>query len=234
MPREAVAPDESRVDSEEALLDALQSTPLPAGTGALYSNYAFDLLAVALARTAGKPYAELLKERVLDPAGLTDTVFYLRDGDGGRVFQGHDPDGEPLPDVVSPTTNQGSGSLYSTPDDMLKWLAWHLDRFARSDAEMRTLGLAAYLQRDGLDPVFGMDEAAQMSALGLGWVFLGPEGDRPLIITKSAGFEGTFSYLAFAPTRGVGVFMSINQYNFNAFPIMAEAANNLIAQLAPR
>jgi D-alanyl-D-alanine-carboxypeptidase/D-alanyl-D-alanine-endopeptidase len=238
LPREAAAPDggEGRIESEEALLNALQSTTLlfPSGRGVLYSNFAFDLLAVALARAAGKSYAEVVKERVLDLAGLTDTIYQLRDGDAARVFQGHDPNGAPLPDVVSPSTNQGSGSLYSTPDDILRWLAWHLDRFAGDDSEMRTLDHAAYLQRDGLDPVFGMDEAAPMSALGLGWVFLAPEGDRPLIITKSGGFEGTFSYVAFAPTRDVGVFISVNQFNFNAFPIMAEAANNLIAQIAPR
>jgi serine-type D-Ala-D-Ala carboxypeptidase/endopeptidase len=46
--------------------DALLFAP---GTGILYSNFGFDLLAQALAKSAGKPYAELLKERVLDPAG---------------------------------------------------------------------------------------------------------------------------------------------------------------------
>jgi D-alanyl-D-alanine-carboxypeptidase/D-alanyl-D-alanine-endopeptidase len=40
------------------------------GTGILYSNFGFDLLAQALANAAGKTYADLLKERVLDPAGL--------------------------------------------------------------------------------------------------------------------------------------------------------------------
>ena len=51
------------------------------GTGVLYSNFGFDLLAQALANAGGKPYPALLKERVLDPAGLKDTRFDLSDAD---------------------------------------------------------------------------------------------------------------------------------------------------------
>ena len=40
---------------------------------------------------------ESLKERVLDPAGLTDTVLALRDGDAARLMQGHNFDGSALP-----------------------------------------------------------------------------------------------------------------------------------------
>ena len=35
------------------------------GTGAFYSNLGFDLLGLALAGAGGKPYADLLAERVL-------------------------------------------------------------------------------------------------------------------------------------------------------------------------
>ena len=51
-----------------------------------------------------------------------------------------------------------------------------------------------------------------MDAMGLGWVIMMPEGDRPLVIQKAGGTDGIFSYIAFAPTRGVGVFISINQF----------------------
>ena len=33
----------------------------------------------------------------------------------------------------------GSGGLYSTADDILRWIGWHLDRFATRDAETRLL-----------------------------------------------------------------------------------------------
>ncbi len=61
-----------------------------------------------------------------------------------------------------------------------------------------------------------------------------PEGDRPLILQKAGCLQGMFSYVAFAPTRGVGVFVAINQFNFAGSEAMARAANDLIETLAPR
>ena len=63
--------------TKDAFIRNLQGDPLlfPPGTGALYSNFAFDLLAQALANAAGKSYEDLLRERVLMPAGLASTVF---------------------------------------------------------------------------------------------------------------------------------------------------------------
>jgi D-alanyl-D-alanine-carboxypeptidase/D-alanyl-D-alanine-endopeptidase len=204
------------------------------GTGALYSNFAFDLLAQALANTAGKSYEELLHERLLAPAGLSSTVFAPDSDQRKNLAQGHSFDGTPLPEAPTVPMIAGSGGLYSTADDILRWIAWHLDRSSTTDAEMRFLNHAAYVQRDGLNPVFGLDEAGQMDAMGLGWVIMMPKGGRPLILQKSGGLQGVFSYMAFAPARRTGVFVAISQFNLGAALKMAEVANELIAMLAPR
>ena len=206
----------------------------PAGTGMSYSNFGYDLLAQALANSAGEPYEDTLRKRVLAPAGLKDTIFNLRPGDRERAMQGHGFDGAPLPFIETPPMVQGAGGLYSTGNDMVRWLRWHLDRFATTDAEMRLMDHAVYVERDGLNPVVGLDEAGRMDAMGLGWVVMRPEGDRPLILQKTGGLQGEFSYVAFAPTRGIGVFVSINEFNIGGFDIMSKTANDLIVQLAPR
>jgi D-alanyl-D-alanine-carboxypeptidase/D-alanyl-D-alanine-endopeptidase len=241
LPREVDRPpgppdDPFRTLTQEAYVKDLQSDPLlfPPGTGGLYSNFAFDLLAAALEHSAGKPYDTLLKEIVLDPAGMKDTLFTLRPGDGQRLFQGHNFDGKPMPDVKATPVMAGASSLYSTPNDILRWLAWHLDRFSPQGAELRLLDHAAYVPRDGLNPVSGFDESGRMDAMGLGWIVMAPKEDRPLILQKAGGLQGIFSYAAFAPTRGVGIFMAINEFNVGAALGMAAAANDLIAQLAPR
>jgi serine-type D-Ala-D-Ala carboxypeptidase/endopeptidase len=73
-----------------------------------------------------------------------------------------------------------------------------------------------------------------MDAMSLGWVVMMPRGDRPLILQKAGGLQGAFSYAAFAPTRGVGVFIAINAFNLGAALKMAEVVNELVATLAPR
>jgi serine-type D-Ala-D-Ala carboxypeptidase/endopeptidase len=211
--------------------DALLFAP---GTGALYSNFGFDLLGAALAHTSGKPYAEILAERVLTPRGMADTKLNLAPGDEARAMQGHNFDGSPMPWVPSPETIGCAGGLYTTANDMLKWMAWHLDRDDAVDDEWRTLTHAAWLYRDGLAPVAGLDDGGKMGAMTLGWVAVMPEGDAPLMLNKSGGLQGQFSYVVIAPTRGVGVFASMNAFNVGGFPAMVKAANDLVAELAPR
>jgi len=220
----------------KAYREALIADPLlfAPGTSALYSNFAFDLLAAALSHAGGKPYDVLLKERVLDAAGMKDTVVSLRKGDKARLIQGHDFDGSPLPNIDTPLIAAGASGLYSTADDILRWLAWHLDRSASKDMETRFLDHTAYLQRDGLDAVLGLDESGHMDAMGLGWIVMAPHGTRPLILQKAGGLQGNFSYTAFAPTRGVGAFIAINTFDFAAAMGMATLVNDMVGDLAPR
>lgn len=221
--------------TKEAFIKNLQDDPLlfAPGTGALYSNFGFDLLAQALASSARKPYEDLLRERVLAPTGLQSVVFAPESGDSKRLMRGHDFAGALLPDVPTAPMIVGSGGLYATPDDILRWLGWHLDRFSRRDAEMRLLDHAAYVQRSGLNPVFGLDESGHMDAMGLGWVIMMPTREHPLILQKAGGLQGIFSYAAFAPAGGVGAFVAINQFNLGAAQAMAKTVNALIAALAP-
>jgi len=205
----------------------------PPSTGALYSNWGYDLLGLALANAGGKSYVDLLAERVLKPRGMTDTRLNLAEGDTARTMQGHFFDGTPLPLVPSPETIGCAGGLYSSAADMMKFMAWHLGKDAAGDAE-RTVDHAGWLWRDGLSPVMGIDDAGPMGMMTLGWVGMLPGADKPLMLNKTGGLQGQFSYVVLAPTRGVGVFVSINQFSVEGFNGMVAAANDLVAQLAPR
>jgi len=220
----------------EAYRMALAADPLvfAPGTGALYSNFGFDVLSAALSHAAGKSYDALLEERVFAPVGLKNTVLAPRAGDHMRLLQGHNFDGKPLPDVSTPLIAAGASGIYSTADDVLRWLSWHLDRFASEEAEIRLLDHAAYLQRDGLSLVSGMDETGRMDAVSLGWIIMGPRGNVPLILQKSGGLQGIFTYTAFAPTRGIGAFAAISKFDFGAAIAMSGVVNHLIGELAPR
>lgn len=223
-------------NTPEAQVAGLRGDPFlfAPGTGASYSNWGYDLLGAALAQTTGKSYADLLTERVLSPLGMNDTRFNLAPGDEARAMQGHDFDGAPLPWVPSPVTIECAGGLYTTANDMLKWMAWRLDREDAIDAEWRGMNHAAWLYRDGLSPVVGLDDGGPMAAMALGWVVVMPQGDAPLMLNKSGGLQGEFSYVVIAPTRGVGVFASINEFSIGGFGLMVQTANTLVADLAPR
>ena len=118
LPREverAAAPADNPFSTitKEAFVKNLQDQPLlfAPGTGALYSNFGFDLLAQALANAAGKTYEDLLREKILAPAGLKSTVFAPDPEQRKRLMQGHDFNGALLPDVPTAPMIVGSGGL---------------------------------------------------------------------------------------------------------------------------
>jgi serine-type D-Ala-D-Ala carboxypeptidase/endopeptidase len=241
LPREVPRPDAPPDDpfgtnTKEAQIADLKTDPLlfPPGTAALYSNYGFDLLGAALSNAGGKPYADLLKERVLDPAGMKDTVFNPRPGDEARLMQGHNFDGSQMPAAHTPVSIECAGGLHSTANDIARWMKWHLDAGSAKDRDLRLLDHAAYLYRDGLSAVVGLDDGGPMDAMGLGWVINMPAANHPLILQKSGGLQGNFAYLAIAPTRGVAAFFVMNEFSTGGFTAAVAATNALVAELAPR
>src|SRR5690606_13714192 len=82
----------------ERYFEALAGDPqlFPAGTGGLYSNFGFDVLALALGKAAGAPYEQVLADRVLKPLGLNDTMLEVPDSDRHRLMAGHGFDGAML------------------------------------------------------------------------------------------------------------------------------------------
>jgi D-alanyl-D-alanine-carboxypeptidase/D-alanyl-D-alanine-endopeptidase len=231
---DAPANDPFGTNTRDALVAGLKGDPLlfAPGTAVSYSNYGFDLLGAALSNVAGKPYASLLDERVLAPLGMKDTVFNLRPGDEARLMVGHNFDGKAMPVAPTPDTIECAGGLYTTPNDMARWMLWHLDQFGRDGEAVRLVDHAAYLPRNGLDAAIGLDDAGEMDAMGLGWVVLMPEGHRPLILQKSGGLQGSFAYVALAPTQGVGVFFAMNEFSLGGFSAAVDAANKLVAELS--
>jgi D-alanyl-D-alanine-carboxypeptidase/D-alanyl-D-alanine-endopeptidase len=208
--------------------------PWMPGSAAAYSNVGFDLLGAALAKAAGKSYADLLHERITGPLGMADTVLMPTAEQCARLMTGYGIPGAEAAPCVDTVNIAGSGGVYSTADDMVLWLRHNL---ARSDpAVWPTFALthAAYVQRQNLKAAIGFDEAGPMDAIALAWLIEAADGHRPMILQKSGGLAGFMSYIAFAPSRDVGAFVSVNRIDFAMFAGLAEGVNELIAMLAPR
>lgn len=207
----------------------------PPGTGALYSNWGFDLLGEALAHTGGKPFAELMQERVFGPAGMTASRYDITVEQQAGAMQGHFFDGAPMPFAPTPVTIECAGGLYTTANDMLAFLRWIMSQAPDGRQEMRALDRAAWLWRDGLDPASGLDESGgDMDAMGLAWVIRAPEGNMPITLNKTGGLQGMFAYAVMAPSRDAAVFAAMNRFDLGGFEVMVATANDLLQSIAPR
>ena len=202
--------------------------PWAPGTVASYSNIGFDLLVDAMETSAGQSYVDLLRARVTAPLGMTDTGFVPTAEQCARLMVGTGLGGAAT--CVDTRATDGSGGLYSTGDDMARWLRHNID----DPDGILVLSHAVYRLRQSLTAAIGFDEAGPMAGLGLGWVTVASEGVRPMLVAKSGAGAGFMSYVAFAPGRGVGVFVAVNRVDFQMFFGVAAAANGLIATLVTR
>lgn len=101
-----------------------------------YSNLGFAVLGHALALRAGRPFEDLLVERICAPLGLDDTRITLTPGMRERLALGHDPGLYPVP-AWQGGIFAASGALRSTESDLLRFTdAWQSERNSRLGAAM--------------------------------------------------------------------------------------------------
>jgi CubicO group peptidase (beta-lactamase class C family) len=116
--------------SADALYEFLAGHELAREPGSRveYSNLATGLLGHALALRAGTTYGVLVRERILQPLGMTSTAVTPSAQMDARAAIGHDARGRPIPPWLwGKSTLAGAGALRSTIGDMLRFAAANLE-----------------------------------------------------------------------------------------------------------
>ncbi len=142
---------------QREMLRGLRSVNFAPGSDFVYCNGGYTLLTELVERLADQPFGDFLRERVLQPVGMHDSL--LRPDDepclantatqhrviaGGGFARGHF--GPP---------HDGAGGLVSTVDDMLRWLD-HL-RHPRVGTAATWAAMRTPLQlRDGTSTGYGL------------------------------------------------------------------------------
>jgi CubicO group peptidase (beta-lactamase class C family) len=157
-----------------------------------YSNLGVGLLGHLLERKAEKPYEELLLEHICRPLEMGSTRITLDDALKARLIPGHDSDGKPNPNwkfaCLAPC-----GGLHSTANDLLKFLAAHLEL---TDTPLKPAIDLATKSHFTVKPDLDM---------GLNWLLRKPE---PVFHNGMTG--GYNSFLAYSKARKLGVVVLVD------------------------
>ncbi|WP_252349215.1 D-alanyl-D-alanine-carboxypeptidase/endopeptidase AmpH [Ochrobactrum sp. BTU1] len=238
LPRELPNPDVKITDNPFAAFDreyywkwigSNQPAYAP-GTTTIYSNLGYGLLGDALAKAGGADYSTVLAQTVIKPAGLTDTTNVLDETQKQRLMTGLDPFGKPDPNNPVPEIMYASAGIYTTADDMARWMHWHLEGAAQSK-EAFLLDHTLWLPYDGLKHVVGTEVTAG-DGMGLGWVATMPRNETPFLLGKSGGLGGFMSYAVLSPQRKLGIFVVASRVNFGMFENIHSQVRELAAELA--
>ena len=177
----------------QQLYEGLATFELPRepGTKFEYSNWAFALLGHALGHCAGTSYEALLAERVTRPLGMDATVFAPSKALSSRLAAPYDAKLRRVPNESLGALG-ASGGLYSTVDDLLKFVELFLGR----GPQPLTAAAATMLEprRPGDGPQLRM---------GLGWR-VETSDDKP-IIWSSGRADGYRSFMALDSQARVAV-----------------------------
>jgi CubicO group peptidase (beta-lactamase class C family) len=101
-----------------AVLDG-HSQSFPPGERFSYNNGGFVVLALLAERAAGHAFVDLVKERVIDPAGMTDTAYFRADALPERTAVGYlYAEGDRNNVLHLPLRGSGDGGAYTTVRDV--------------------------------------------------------------------------------------------------------------------
>ncbi len=131
----------------------------------------------------------------------------------------------PVPDIM-----YASAGIYTTADDMVRWMRWHLDG-ADQLREDALIDHTLWLPYDGLKHVVGTEVTAG-DGMGLGWVATLPRDETPFLLGKSGGLGGFMSYAVLSPNRKLGIFVVASRVNFGMFENIHSQIRELAAELA--
>ncbi|HEY2407259.1 MAG TPA: serine hydrolase domain-containing protein [Polyangiaceae bacterium] len=111
---------------------AFSSAP---GTHYAYSNLGWALLGQLVTRVSGKPYRDYVTTRILDPLGMSSTVWDAREVAAGRLATGYLRAGEQL--ITEPHPTDGAfapaGGLYTSLRDYARYVAFQLSAYPPRD-----------------------------------------------------------------------------------------------------
>jgi len=90
------------------------------GTQFRYSGGGYIILQVLLSDITGRPFTELARDYVLNPAGMEESTFEqpLPTALTGNAAVGHDRDGAPIKGLWHILPEQAAGGLWTTPTDL--------------------------------------------------------------------------------------------------------------------
>ncbi len=185
-----------------------------------YSNTGYNLLAVIVDRVSGMPFAEFSKQRLFQPAGMTDTQW--RD-DFTRIVKGRAVGYGPRLGgwaIDMPFENvHGNGGLLTTVADLLRWTE-HLESGALFGPAFKEM-----MHRRGVTNAG--DTIGYASGLGIGNYRGVPE------VSHGGATAGYRAFLTRYPEQKLAIALLCNTGNANPAALAHQVADVLLGDRAP-
>ena len=180
----------------------------PPGKVASYNNAAFSLAGRVIEKVTGQPFESAVRELLLDPAALDESLYFTADVMTRRFAVGHkEKDGVlrvarpwPIPRSVAP-----AGGIASTAADQLRYARFHLgDGTGKDGVRLMSEGWLRRMQT----PVAPLGGGALGDFVGLSWLLRDVDGAR--IVGHGGATNGQMAAFEMVPDRDFAIAVLTN------------------------
>lgn len=190
-------------DSKRAYkwLSQYQLTVAP-GTHYQYSNIGFGLLGNSLARREKTTYGDLVQRYINQGLGMHDTTVTPSKAQKAREAKSYWMNGDLIKKDWAFNFDRPSGGVYSTGNDLLKFIQYSLNLLPMKSAVANQLAHATYVHRENLDNKLTFAD----SGMALGWSVDEPYNGMPLMLHKNGWVSGFNTWVILVPSQHIGIF----------------------------
>ena len=182
-----------------------QVTPL--GESASYNNAAFNLAGRVIERVTGQTYEAALRELVIDPLGLADTLLFVTDVMTRRFAVGHQLHGGQVRVARRwhlSRSARPAGGVIATAADQLRYARFHLgDGTADGERILQPETLARMKQ-----PTASLHASALGDSVGICWLLKDVAGLR--LVRHGGTTNGQLSAFVLVPERDFAITVLTN------------------------
>lgn len=191
--------------TEEEMLKLFESYPpdFEPGTNWHYSNSGYSILGYIIEKVEKKPYEKVVRERIFQPLGMTNSGFDFTNLSSPYKTKGYfslNPKPMPAP-IVDSTIAYSAGAVYTTVGDLYKW--------------EKSISTNKILKPESWKAVF----TPFKNKYGYGWGIDSMYGR--LITAHSGGIHGYSSYIVRFPEDQVAI-IAFDNSSSNALPAIAK------------
>jgi CubicO group peptidase (beta-lactamase class C family) len=163
---------------------------VPPGEAVSYNNASLAVVARLVEKVSGMPYEAALRELLLGPLHLDDTLFFSRELMTRRCAAGHQrlqDGGTAVQPYGLPRAENGVGGLATTTRDLIAWARFHLRDERSAIVRMR-------------EPTVDAPGWSYGDAVGLSWLLDDIAGLR--VVGHGGAMPGQLSLWKMVPERG--------------------------------
>ena len=143
----------------------------PPFTAQKYSGGGIEIVQMVLQDVYGKPFAEIMREQVLDPVGMTNSTYEqpLPAAADYSAARAHDKDGKAMDAKWHVYPEQAAAGLWTTPTDLAK-LGIEVQKTLRGESKLLSRGTALEMVAPTGTGSFAIGFAIEKR--GEGWYFM--------------------------------------------------------------